>query len=108
MILQSIRLHPFAGITDKTYSFEKGFNVICGPNEEGKSTVTKAIRLILFLETNLTPARKQNILRSLMPVAGGDTIRITMSFSFDGMDYTLTKQWGATSAVDLKNANGIT
>lgn len=59
MILQSIRLHPFAGISDKTYNFQKDLTVICGPNEEGKSTVARAVRQILFLDTNLTPAKNR-------------------------------------------------
>lgn len=107
MIIQSIRLHPFAGIADKTYSFEKGLTVICGPNEEGKSTVAKAIRQVLFLETNLTPARKQNMLLDVLPVIGGDTIRITMEFVYNNVDYTLTKQWGPISNVELKSSAGV-
>ncbi len=61
MKIQSIRLHPFAGITDKTYEFNNGLSVICGPNEEGKSTVFKAIHQVLFLETNLTTAKKTGL-----------------------------------------------
>ena len=78
MILKSIHLQPFAGINDKKYHFTNGLNVICGPNEDGKSTITKAIRYVLFLETNLTPAKRENALRDVLPIIGGDTIKITL------------------------------
>jgi len=107
MILKSIRLHPFAGIADKTYSFKDSLTVICGPNEEGKSTVAKAINQILFLQTDLTPAKKEAALKDVKPNAGGDTVRITLNFIYDGLEYTLLKQWGPTSSVELKNTNGI-
>ena len=87
MILQSIHLCPFAGINNRTFFFDKDLTVICGPNEEGKSTVAKAIRYVLFEETNFTPARKQGVLRDVLPVAGGDTVRITLKFSFDNLMY---------------------
>ena len=108
MILQSVRLHPFAGIKDKSYTFGKELTIICGPNEEGKSTAARAVKQVLFLDTNLTPAKKQTALRDLLPVAGGDTIRITLEFLFENDSYTLSKSWGGTSAVELKSSNGIT
>src|SRR5690349_7584299 len=107
MILRSIRLHPFAGINDKTYQFNKEFTVICGPNEEGKSTVARALRFVLFTETKLTPARKTAVLKDVLPVAGGDTIRVSLHFIVGDNEYHLTKQWGGADATELKSA-GVT
>jgi exonuclease SbcC len=96
MILESIRLHPFAGIADKTYSFNKGINVIFGPNEEGKSTVARAIRLALFVETNLTRKRNEDAILEVLPITGGDTIHITLVFTSAGNRFTLEKTWTRT------------
>ena len=101
MILKSIRLHPFAGIADQTYSFVEGLNVICGPNEHGKSTVTRAIRHALFIETNLPPKRNEEAIADVLPVIGGDTIRVTLFFASADNSYTLEKTW-------TRNANGNT
>jgi exonuclease SbcC len=108
MKLQSIRLHPFAGIADKTYSFNNSLTVICAPNEEGKSTVANAIQQVLFLETNLTPSKKRDYLKDWMPVNGGDTICITLKFMSNDHVWTLEKQWGARSSVKLSGSDGIT
>ncbi len=105
MILRSIRLHPFAGINDKTYQFNKEFTVICGPNEEGKSTVARALKFVLFTETKLTPARKTAVLKDVLPVAGGDTIRVSLHFIVGDVEYQLTKQWGGADATELKSAD---
>lgn len=101
MILESIRLHPFAGIADETYSFVQGLNVTCGPNEHGKSTVAKAIRQALFVETNLPRKRNEDAIADVLPVTGGDTIRVTLVFAAAEKGYTLEKTW-------TSNANGRT
>ncbi len=97
MILQSIRLHPFAGIADKTYSFVDSMNVICGPNEEGKSTVARAIRQAMFVETNLSRKRNEDAILDVLPITGGDTIQITLVFASAGNHFTLEKTWTRTS-----------
>jgi DNA repair protein SbcC/Rad50 len=101
MIMQSIRLHPFAGIVDETYPFIEGLNVICGPNEHGKSTVARAIRHVLFVETNMSRKRYEDAIADVLPVTGGDTIRVTLAFASAGNCYTLEKTWNC-------NGNGRT
>ena len=107
MKIQSIRLHPFAGIIDKTYSFNNSLTIIFGPNEEGKSTIAKAIQKVLFLETNLTPTKKRDNINDFMPLTGSDTISITLKFSYNLLEYTLEKTWGASSSVRLTSSDGV-
>ena len=52
MIINTIKLNPFAGITEREASFEPGLNVILGPNEAGKSTLLNALRMVLFTPTD--------------------------------------------------------
>lgn len=106
MKIKSIRLHPFAGIADKTYTFKDDLTIICGPNEEGKSTVAKAIQKVLFLPTKLTPAKLKVEIQDLLPLSGGDTICITFLFTSHEQLYTLEKKWGATNASQLIEPDG--
>lgn len=47
MKLLDITLHPFAGIINRTTTFQPGLNVVTGTNEAGKSTLVKAILVVI-------------------------------------------------------------
>ena len=106
MILKKIKLHPFAGATDKELSFHAGLNLICGPNEAGKSTLVRALFFVLFEPTNLTPAKEQAKLKDYLPVKGGDSIAIDLEFESGGISYSLKKKWGGARSSELVSANG--
>jgi DNA repair protein SbcC/Rad50 len=76
MKIKSVKLHPFAGIQNKTFEFNNGLNVLCGPNEAGKTTLYNAIWNGLLQNTSLTTKQVTDIMGNYFPVIGGDTIRI--------------------------------
>jgi exonuclease SbcC len=78
MKLKSIKLHPFAGIRDKTINFEDGLNVLLGPNEAGKSTIFNAILNGLLTTTSLTKTKVESEVGRFFPAAGGDVIRVDL------------------------------
>jgi DNA repair protein SbcC/Rad50 len=85
---------------------QPGLNVILGPNEAGKSTLVNAIFAALFLHSANKKADRDHLTR-FMPVAGGDTISVTVEFTCPlGEDYTLIWSWGATRACRLESAGG--
>lgn len=106
MKLLSIRLHPFGGTADRTCALHDGVNVLEGPNEFGKSTLSQALWHALFTPTNLTPANLRNTMGRWYPKPGGDHARITVRFHADGRVWTLRKTWGAGAASDLQ-ADGV-
>lgn len=100
MIIQSIRLHPFAGIVDEKFLMGKGMNVFLGENERGKSTLYRAIRAALFIPLNLSKAGDDfKWLKKCYPVAGGNLIRVTLQFSANGKDHVLEKIWSSDPKV---------
>ncbi len=101
MILLTITLHPFAGVNDRTLTFAPGLNVVLGPNEAGKSTIVNALRSVLFVSTKLTDAQFRKALKGCLPVDGGDTIRVELSFLTAGKRYTIRKSWGGTRSCAL-------
>ena len=101
MIINRIHLHPFAGVVNSEQFFYEGLNVICGPNEAGKSTFVKALTMALFTPVDLTPARERETLKDVLPVTGGDTIRVDLDFTVGHQEYKLLKCWGGKKAVRL-------
>ena len=102
MKLLSIRLHPFGGTANRTCTLHDGINVLEGPNEFGKSTLSNALWHALFTPTNLTPVNLRNTMGRWYPKPGGDHARITIQFQADGQTWTLQKTWGAGAASSLQ------
>ncbi len=101
MILLTIALHPFAGLYDRTLTFTPGLNVVLGPNEAGKSTIVNALRSVLFVSTKLTEVQFGKTLKGCLPVGGGDTIRVDLTFVAAGRRFTIRKSWGGTRSCAL-------
>jgi len=94
MKLASVRLHPFAGIRDRTYDFNNGLNVILGPNEAGKSTVFQAILNALLTTTSLTAAKLESEMGWYFPATGGDVIRVEIVLKDnEGKSIRIQKTW---------------
>ena len=94
MIIHSLKLDPFAGISEKKIDFKKDLNVVLGPNEAGKSTLLNALRLVLFVPTDCGKRIFKEEIADFMPLAGGDTIRVGLNFRIGKQDYSVTKSWG--------------
>jgi exonuclease SbcC len=103
MKLISIRLHPFGGTADRKCTLHDGINVLEGPNEFGKSTLSNALWHALFTPTNLPRVRLQNTIGRWYPKPGGDHARITVQFQAVGETWTLQKTWGAGAASHLRS-----
>jgi len=102
MKLLSIRLHPFGGTANRTCTLHGGINVLEGPNEFGKSTLSNALWHALFTPTNLTPANLRNTMGRWYPKPGGDHARVTLQFEADGQLWSLQKTWGAGASSSLQ------
>ena len=106
MKLLSIHLHPFGGIADRRMAFQAGLNVLEGPNEYGKTTLTQALWHALHTPTNLTPSKLRKAVGDWFPLPDGDHARVTLVFEAGGHRWTLEKTWGAGGASRLQ-ADGV-
>jgi len=109
MKLLSIRLHPFGGTADRSCTLHDGINVLEGPNEFGKSTLSNALWHALFTPTNLTPASLLKTMGRWYPKPGGDHARVLLQFHAAGHIWTLQKTWGAgaVSSLQAEGSAGI-
>ncbi len=106
MIIQHLRLHPFAGITERAVPLQPGLNVIVGPNEAGKTTFVKALKSVLFIPTKLGKRQFDSDINPYLPLQGGDTIRVTLKFNCGDCDYELSKSWGKQPQAELRFPGG--
>jgi exonuclease SbcC len=102
MRLEKLHIHSFGALTEVSFAFAPGLNVILGPNEAGKSTLFEAIRHTLLTSSRLTKKQFQAALQRFLPAGGGDTVACTLVFSRAGRGYTLRRQWGSGAAAELQ------
>lgn len=105
MKILSIQLHPFGGVKERIFRLHNGLNVIEGPNEFGKSTLSNALWHVLFTPSNLTPGKLRDTMGPWFPRPAGDHARVTLEFESQGQTWTLQKSWGAGAFSSLKSTN---
>jgi DNA repair protein SbcC/Rad50 len=105
MILQDIKLNPFAGLSNESVPFSEGLNIVLGPNEAGKSTVFHAIEKLLFTPVALG-VRNFGKIQSFIPIGGGDTAKAEMGLCMGGEVYRIEKIWGGAPSAALHLPNG--
>ena len=108
MYIKSYSCKRFAGIKDKELDFEKGLNVILGPNESGKSTIIDGIHSTLFknikLKRNNNP--DLNFMKRYMPSPDGDSIDGNITISIDGEEFQIYREWGVDEKIHLISPDG--
>lgn len=108
MYIKSYESTRFAGLKDISLGFDRGVNVILGPNESGKSTIIEGIHSTLFKDIKLK--RNNNLdkefLFKFMPQPNGDFINGKVVVEYDNGEYEIYKEWGNTENIHLLTPNG--
>ena len=99
MKLKAIRLKEVGRFRDPIAleGLSGGLDVLAGPNELGKSTIVKAVRLALFEQHT----SKHNKLEEIRPYAGGAPL-IEVDLEIEGKLWRLRKQYLSGRAAELK------
>ena len=106
MKLLGIRLHPFGGTKDRHVALHEGLNLLHGPNEFGKSTLTQALWHALFTPTKLPPERLKKTMGRWFPRPQGSHACVSVEFEAEGRTWSLQKCWGTGAASLLTPADG--
>lgn len=107
MRLLSIRLHPFGQFKETSWTFDDGMNVIEGPNEFGKSTLSHAIKHALFTSTQFTPAKMEKVIGAWYPHPSGTECCVTLRLEHNGKESTLEKVWSRKGTTSLVGPDGL-
>lgn len=108
MRIKSYESTRFAGLKDTRLDFEKGMNVILGPNESGKSTIIDGIHSTLFKNIRLKKNNNADIDFSFkfMPQPTGDFIDGKVVIKAKDGEYILSKEWGSSENIELLTPSG--
>ena len=102
MIVDRLRLHPFAGAANMAVEFVPGLNVLLGPNEAGKTTLSNALRRVLFAHAPMTQPRFRTEILPFLPTSGGDTIKVTLDFRSAEKRFQLAREWTAPKSLNSR------
>ena len=107
MYIKSYEAERFAGLKDVKLEFNKGINVILGPNESGKSTVIHGIHSTLFknIKLKMNNNKDKNFHSYFMPISGGDSIDGKVVLETKEGEYEIFKEWGSNENIILKTPN---
>lgn len=95
MKIEWIDLGRFGRLTDRKMQFDPGLNVICGPNEAGKSTLLEAILALLFGFSEAGNGRIHNRMKERFAPWQGGPYRGTLHVCLqNGEQYQIVRHFG--------------
>lgn len=107
MIIKKVRIKSFGGIKDKEISFERGFNLVYGENEKGKSTIQNFIRAWLYGFGN-SRGSKNNLRKRYLPFSG-EKMQGELVLEYNKREYIIQRTFGVTKKDDTSNIyDGLT
>lgn len=102
MLIRSLRAENFRKFADiKIGDFSDGLNLVCEPNEAGKSTVLEALRAAFFERHGANSERT----RSFRPYGSEVAPEVTVVFHAGGQTWTLRKRFLQGPLVILSNGH---
>jgi len=97
LIVKKINIKAFAGIKDKSLDLSRGFNLIYGKNEKGKSSIENFIKIWLYGIEN--SRSKLNDRKRYMPLSG-ENISGELIIEHEGKSYIIKRRFGITKKED--------
>ncbi|MCD7818324.1 MAG: AAA family ATPase [Lachnospiraceae bacterium] len=113
MKIKNISCTQFAGIRDRSISFDDGINLIYGKNESGKSTLVNLISRTFFQNARIDGRRDKEFKELYFPgmrkgsTTRGDFADGKITFDADNKTYTLSKEWGNDARCTLSTPDGV-
>lgn len=99
MKINSVHLASFGKFKNYTLDFSDGFNTIYGENEKGKTTIMNFIRMMFYGTSSKSSDIDKNLRKKYMPF-DSDLMAGSISFSHEGVSYTLERVFKASNSGD--------
>ena len=96
-LIKKVNIEFFAGLKGKSLDFTKGFNLIYGKNEQGKSSIENFIKIWLY---GIDSSRgKFNDRKKYLPLTG-ERISGELIIDYKGKGYIIKRSFGTTKKED--------
>lgn len=90
MIINSLHIDGFGKLTEESFNFSPGLNLIFGPNEAGKSTMQRAILMLLYgFYNGSRPLKAERELHIRYKPWGGTAYRGSININLEGGQHVL-------------------
>ena len=99
MKINSINISSFGGLKNVKLSFENGFNVVYGNNENGKTTIMNFIKM-MFYGTERGSAQLSKNLRKKYTPWDNSGMAGSIDFENDGRNYRIERSFGSSNSTD--------
>ncbi len=99
MIIEKLHIENFGKLHDFSLSFDDGFNLVFGNNEDGKTTIMSFIRMMFYGSGTQKNDISLNLRRRYVPFSG-EKMGGSIEFSHGGKSYILSKQFGKSQKSD--------
>lgn len=99
-VLNRINIISFGGLKNFRMDFTDGFQIIYGKNEFGKSTIMAFIKMMLYGSASKSRDVSQNLRKKYQPF-DGSTMKGSMEFSIDDINYVVEREFGKSKSFDV-------
>lgn len=97
MRIKKAYIRSFAGLKDKVFEFERGFNLIYGENEAGKSSIENFIKIWLYGIENEKGHKER---KKYTPLTG-EKISGELTVENEGRSYIIKRTFGSNKKYDI-------
>ena len=99
MKIKSLHIAAFGGLKDIDLSFENGFNIVYGNNENGKTTVMNFIKMMFYGTERGSAAISKNLRKKYTP---WDNSAMAGSIDFENgnRNYRIERTFGSSNSTD--------
>lgn len=95
MIIKTIEIDGFGKFSKASFGVQKGFNLILGNNEDGKTTLMSFVKMMFYSSSSKTE-KATDLFKSLRKKYrpwDGSLMQGAIEFEFDGMDFRIQKEF---------------
>ncbi len=95
MIIKSIEIDGFGKFSNFSFAPQKGFNLVFGNNEDGKTTLMSFVKMMFYSSSSKTEKATDlfKTLRKKYRPWNGSKMQGAIEFEFDGMEFRLQKEF---------------